>query len=234
MCMSLPRHPCSYRVDPNFGSRLHTNPKLGWPQGVAGLLLHRLHQAFRRQPPQDFSDCYGADAAVGLGTATRPAPASVEAIAGQAWPCAIRFTRRAKCTTTVCAVPGGPASRRCWMRRPDGPGAVSAGKLRKARATASSDMSSARGKHERSAAGGGWAGWSARSAAMVSAVSGQRPFCMRALQAFRSKPSRAKSKANSRFWSSFKSFLCPRPGCGISSQRLRRSPSDQRRKRSTV
>lgn len=32
-------------------------------------------------------------------------------------------------------MPEPPASRRCWIRKPEGPGAVSAGKLRRARAT---------------------------------------------------------------------------------------------------
>ena len=91
----------------------------------------------------------------GLGTATSPAPASTGAIKGQAWPCAIKFTRRAKWTTRLCVEPGAPASRRCWMRRPEGPGAVSAGKLRNARATTSSEISSASGREARSTAGCG-------------------------------------------------------------------------------
>ena len=94
----------------------------------------------------------------GFGTATRPAPARTGATAGQARPCASRFTSCVRCSTVLWAMPGGPASRRCCTRSPEGPGAVSAGKLCKALATQSSGSSSASGREAGSEVGVGGTG----------------------------------------------------------------------------
>ena len=69
---------------------------------------------------------------LGLGTATKLAPAKKGAAAGQAWPLERQDTKVVSWSKKESALPGRQASRRCWTRRPDGPGAEEAGKLRKA------------------------------------------------------------------------------------------------------
>ena len=121
----------------------------------------------------------------GLGSATRLAPARLGATAGQAWPCASKLTTPQSCCSKASADPAAQASRRCWTRRPDGPAAVSAGKLRNALAMASGTSTGAKGwAASGRVVGGGWAGWSAWRACVVAAVCGQSPCESKALQAF--------------------------------------------------
>ena len=95
--------------------------------------------------------------------------------------------------------PGELASRRCWARRPVGPGDVPAGKLRRAAATVSGAMSAQGGICWGS---GGWrcgcCGWRHLRASTVAGVSGQSPSASRAAQALPSQPSRASPVASSR------------------------------------
>ena len=63
------------------------------------------------------------------------------------------------CCSNASDEPDAQASRRCWTRKPEGPAAVSAGKLRKARATASGTSTGVKGWAASSGVvGTGWAG----------------------------------------------------------------------------
>ena len=172
---------------------------------------------------------------VGLGRATRLAPAKLGATAGQAFPCASKLTTPQSCWRKASVEPAAQASRKCWTR-PEGPGAVSGGKLRKARATRSGTTSGAKGWEASSGVVGGcWVGWRAWRARSVSSVWGLSPVDRRAAHAFRSKPSRARAIARD-FFSSSEGGLegLPRRGCPRDSHKLSLSPACQRCRRSRV
>ena len=124
-------------VDGDFSSKRHRHrPVLG--RRTLGLLLYckRLFMSLRKISPIAMGR-----PPLALGTATRPAPASTGAAAGQAWPWAKRLP-----SELLAAVPAGAASSRCCARRPLGPGEVPAGKLQRARTTWSGVTSRAGGR----------------------------------------------------------------------------------------
>ena len=133
---------------------------------------------------------------LGLGSATKPAPASTGATKSGARPWASKLTTPVSWERNASLLPATQASFRCKMRRPDGPGAVSLGKARRHRETNSGAMSGARGRSLMDGTlGGCWSGCRARKAATVSAVGAHKPVDSKAAQAFLSKPSRARLKA---------------------------------------
>ena len=81
-----------------------------------------------------------------FGRATKLAPARLGATESQACPWARMFTTPQSCWRKASVEPAAQASRRCWTRRPEGPGAVSSGKLRRALATPSGTSSGAKGR----------------------------------------------------------------------------------------
>ena len=90
-------------------------------------------------------------------------------------PWASKDTKPARWAMKASWPPATLASRKCWMRNPVGPGAVSGGKARRHWATVSGATSGQRASSLRGGTeGGGWLGWSALRAATVSAVGGAK------------------------------------------------------------
>ena len=119
-------------------------------------------------------------------------------------------------------VPCMHASRRCCTRRPEGPGADAAGKLRRAFATMSGSTNwPGHSTWNGGTAGLGWVGCSCWSAVMVAGISAHRPSARRAARALLSKPSRAKPVASSLRWLAVRS----RPLGGRGGQRLSQRPA---------
>ena len=203
------------------------------PEEGLGIIPHQAHQALARQR-RISPTAIGRTPPWGLGRTTCPAPANTGAKKSGALPWASKFTTAVSWERKASLLPATFASFRCWTRSPLGPGAVSGGKARRHRATASGAISGATGRSFMAPTlGGGCCGWRARKASAVAAVGGHSPLDRRAAQALRSNPSRAKPVA--------KAFRCsgsssPRPRCNAvrESQRDSRSPSCQRCKRSKV
>lgn len=165
----------------------------------------------------------------GLGTATKLAPAKKGAAAGHAWPLERKDTKVVSWSKKESVLPGRQASRRCWTRRPDGPGAEEAGKLRKARPTRAGVISGPRGKSCAGVMGmAGWTGWRLRRAATLSGVSGASPSARRAAQALPSNPSRARLMAKSCRSAAARGPAWRTRSCRRLSQRVSRSPASQR------
>lgn len=166
----------------------------------------------------------------GFGTATRPAPARTGATAGQARPCASRFTSFVRCC--------GP----CRAALPHVSVALVAEKDRALRRQESCVRPLRRSLPGAHLPKGGQPSRQWGTVGLGAKLGGllrcphflrQSPVWRRALRAFRSKPSRARLRASSRRCASFKGFR-PTRGSWLSSQRLRRSPSVHRRKRSRL
>ena len=152
-----------------------------------------------------------------------------------ACPCTSRLTTAVNWSMRASPAPSPRASRTCWIRRPVGPGAVSAGKLRRALLTHSTSSTGAMGSScNGGTEGAGDVGCSRRRAATISGVSGQSPCESRAVQAFLSKPSRASPMAYSSFCSSVRCLWARLDGCGRLSHKEARSPSCHRCSLSTV
>ena len=128
------------------------------------------------------------------------------------------------------------ASSRCWILRPEGPGAESRGKLFKTLARSSSEMSAAIGREFSSGQMGLEAGGcKSRRLSAVASSSGRTALLRRAAQAFRSKPSRQRASALLR---RLEASSDPAGGLlrswATSSQRVARSPASQQDRRSRV
>ena len=170
----------------------------------------------------------------GLGMATKLAPATRGAAALWALPEANKVTTPASCSRRLSRPPGQHASRRCWTRSPEGPGAVAAGKLRNALATASGTSSGLGGSScTGGATGSGWTGCKAWRAATVPEFSGARPSASKAPQALPSNPSRARLVARSRRSAAVRVRWRVEGRPRLSHNRSR-SPSSHRRRRSKV
>ena len=189
--------PGSGGVDTNFNPSSHSHAKLSRPERAPGIILNHVRQALGSQAPQHLANGY------------RPDPSSRLRHRHQA--CAskqLRLLGKLVLAQVHSQVWSNPRSRwsTCLSHRlRGGAGFVSQKGLARCRPGSfggpgqqSSHTSSASGRDPRSAAGAGCAGRKARRAAAVSALSGQRPACTNALQAFRSKPSRARPMASSR------------------------------------
>ena len=184
-----------------------------WRAGSFTRLMRLLAVRRRRISPT----AMGRTPSLVFGTTTRPAPAMTAAASVQARPWARRLAAAASCSRKPTEAPGEQASRRCWARRPEGLGAVAAGKALKARPTTSRTISGATGNScSPGRTGSGCVGWSSRTA-MVSAVSGAKPVARRVAQAFPSKPSRTSAVAISRrsCWKEGTARSAARLGAGI-------------------
>ena len=80
---------------------------------------------------------------LGFGKATSPAPAKTGATKSGARPWANKLTTAQSCANKASLPPTGQASRKCCTRKPEGPGAVSAGNFRRQRANNSIGQSQA-------------------------------------------------------------------------------------------
>ena len=120
----------------------------------------------------------------GFGTATRRAPVRNGATAAQASPRASKLTRAVSCASRPADDPGRQASSKSWTRRPEGPGAETAGD------SVSCDLPSRR--EVRQCRRGSSSGVQGTQLVSSSAVSAHKPEARRAEQALRSKPSRAR------------------------------------------
>ena len=150
-------------------------------------------------------------------------------------PCDTKLTTAASCVKRASVPPATQASRKCWTRSPVGPGAVSAGKARKQRATNSGTISGAKGRSCKGVtAGGKLRGCKASRLLAVSGLKGHKPSDCRAVHAFLSNPSRPKLVARSRRSSGDNGPGWLRGGWRRVSHRLMRSPSSHLCRRSRV
>ena len=114
-------------------------------------------------------------------------------------PCDTKLTTVASCVKRASVPPATQVSRKYWTRSPIGPGAVSAGKARKQRATNSGTISSAKGRSGKGVTDGGkLRGCKASRLLAVSGLKGHKPSDCRAVHAFLSNPFRPKLVARSR------------------------------------
>jgi hypothetical protein len=191
------------------------------PASLRTRLMRHLPARRRRSSPT----AMGRTPPLGLGKATKPAPASTGATLGGARPWISKLTTAARCATTLSLHPVTQASRRCCMRRPVGPGAVSEGKARKHRATSSGATSGAKGNSPTGfTVGAGAEGCRAFSAVAVAGVKGQSPSESKAAQAFLSNPSRPKLVARSWRSAAVSGFEALVESWRLDSQRPMRSP----------
>ena len=137
--------PCPSRVDSSFRAGGHSDSDLGWKEILSGSGADLCRKAFVSEPAQQLAYCYWPHPSFWLGYSHQVGP-------GQRWdggsagsPLGRRLTTAVSCCSSPSPAPGKKASRRCYARRPEGPGAVAAGKVYNALRTSSGESSGATG-----------------------------------------------------------------------------------------
>ena len=146
--------PCPSRVDSSFSAGRHSDSDLGWKEMLSGSGADLCRKALPVSRRSSSPIAISRTPPFGLGTATRLAPANAGAAAAQARPWARRLTTAVSELLQPFAAPGKKASRRCCARRPEGPGAVAAGKVCNALRTSSGESSGATGSSWAATGGG--------------------------------------------------------------------------------